>query len=70
MNKFFFFFFFEFHCGIWFNEHTFRKSHLQMVFEIGALKNFAIFQIKKRLQNRYFPVRPVNIAKFLKEQHF
>ena len=41
----------------------FRSSHSQLFFKIGALKNFAIFWIKKSLQHRRFPV---NIAKFLK----
>ena len=45
-----------------FHEHIFRSSRSQMFFKIGALKNFAIFWIKKRLQQRYFAV---NIAKFL-----
>ena len=43
-------FFFQFH------EHIFRSSSLQMLFKIGALKDFAIFWIKKRLQHRCFSV--------------
>ena len=43
--------------------NIFRSSRLQMFFKISALKNFAIFWIKKSLQHRCFPV---NIAKFLK----
>ena len=41
----------------YFYKHTFQSSHLQMFFKIGALKNFAILRIKKRLQHRCFPVR-------------
>ena len=41
-----------------------------MFFKMSALKNFAMFLIKNRLQHRCFPVRPVNIGKFLKEQIF
>ena len=41
-----------------------------MFFKTGALKVSAIFSIKNRLQYRCFPVRPLNIAKFLKEQLF
>ena len=52
------------------NKYIFRSSRLQMLFKIGALKNFAIFWTKKRLQHRRCPVRPVNIAKFLEEQLF
>ena len=40
-----------------------RSSPLQMLFKIGALKNFAIFRIKKSLQYWCFPL---NIAKFLR----
>ena len=32
-----------------FYKHIFRSSRLQMFFKIRALKNFAIFRIKKRL---------------------
>ena len=35
-----------------FHEHIFRSSPTQMFFKIGALKNFAILRIKKRLQYR------------------
>ena len=35
-----------------FHKHIFRSSHSQMLFKIGALKNFAILRIKKRLQLR------------------
>ena len=35
--------------------NIFRSSHLQVLFKICALKNFAIFWIKKRLQHRCFP---------------
>ena len=37
-----------------FHEHFFRSSRSQMFFKIGALKDFAIFWIKKRLQQRCF----------------
>ena len=40
-----------------FYKHIFRSSHLQMFFKISALKNFAIFRIKNRLQHRCFRVR-------------
>ena len=43
--------------------NIFRSRRSQMFFKIGALKKFAIFWIKKSLQNRYFPV---NIAKLLR----
>ena len=39
------------------------RSHSQMFFKIGALKNVKIFWIKRRLQHRCFHV---NIAKFLR----
>ena len=39
-----------------FHEHIFRSSHLQMLFKIGALKDFAVFWIKNRLQQRCFSV--------------
>ena len=39
-----------------FHEHIFRSSRTQKFFKIGALKNFAILRIKKRLQHSYFPV--------------
>ena len=32
----------------------FRSSHLHVFFKIGALKNFEIFRIKKKLHNRCF----------------
>ena len=41
----------------------FRSSRSQMFFKIDAVKNFAIFWIKKKLQHMCFPV---NIAKFLR----
>ena len=40
-----------------FYKHIFRSSRLQMFFKISALKNFAIFRIKKRLQHWCFRVR-------------
>ena len=43
--------------------NIFRSSHLQMFFNIGALKNFKILWIKKSLQFRCFLV---NIAKCLR----
>ena len=43
--------------------NIFRSSCLEMLFKTGALKNLAIFWIKKNLQHRCFPV---NIAKFLR----
>ena len=55
MNK-----FFQFH------EHFFRSSRSQMFSKIGALKNFAVFWIKKRLQDRFFPVRSSHQEVFLK----
>ena len=51
-----------------FHEHIFRRSSLQMFFKISPPINFTIFWMKKRLRQRWFPVHPVNIAKFLKEQ--
>ena len=39
-----------------FHEQIFRSSRLQMFFKIGALKDFEIFWIKKRLQQRCFSV--------------
>ena len=41
----------------------FRSSRLQTLIKTGAVKNFAIFWIKKGLQQRCFTV---NIAKFLR----
>ena len=35
-----------------FHEHVFRSSRRQMFFKIGALKNFTILRIKKRLKHR------------------
>ena len=46
----FFFFFSQFH------ENIFRSSCSQMFFKIGALKDFAIFWIKKRLWQWCFSV--------------
>ena len=46
-----------------FHQHIFRSSRSQTFFKIGALKNVAIFWIKKRLQRRCFRV---NITKFLR----
>ena len=43
--------------------NIFRSSRSQMFFKIGALKNFAIFRIKKSLQQWRFLV---SIAKFLR----
>ena len=40
-----------------FYKHIFRSIRLQMFFKMGALKDFAIPRIKKRLQHRCFPVR-------------
>ena len=40
-----------------FHEHIFRSIYSQMFFKIGALKNLAIFRIKKGLQHTCFPVR-------------
>ena len=37
-----------------FHQHIFRSSRMQMFFKIGALKNFTILRIKKRLQQRCF----------------
>ena len=45
----------------YFYKHIFRSSLLQMFFKIGALKNFAILRIKKRLQHRCFSVRSSHI---------
>ena len=39
---------------ILFQFHIFRSIHSQMFFKIGALKDFAIFWIKNRLQQRCF----------------
>ena len=39
---------------IFFQFHIFRSSHSQMFIKIGALKDFAIFRIKNRLQQRCF----------------
>ena len=53
-----------------FHQHIFRSTRSrcsQMFFKIGALKNFAIFRIKKRLQHRCFLV---NIATFLRTVFF
>ena len=44
-----------------------RSSRSQVFFKIGALKNFAIFWIKKRLQHRCFPV---NIGQFLRQRFY
>ena len=43
--------------------NIFGSSRSQVLFKISALKNFAIFWIKKRFQHRCFSV---NIAKLLK----
>ena len=53
-----------------FYKHVFRSSRWQIFFKIGALKNFAIFWIKKGLEHGCFPVCPVNVGRFLKEQLF
>ena len=53
-----------------FHKHIFWSNRSQLFFKIGALKNLAIFWIKKRLQHMCFSVRIVNIVKFLKEQLF
>ena len=37
-----------------FYKHIFRSSRLQMFFKIGALKDFTIPRIKKRLQTGVF----------------
>ena len=50
VNKFYFF------------SHIFKSSRSQMFFKIAVLKDFAIFWIKKGLQQRRFSV---NIANFL-----
>ena len=47
----------------WFYEHIFRSSCSHLFFKIGAIKNFAIFWIKIRLQHRCFCV---NIVKLLR----
>ena len=36
-----------------FHENIFRSSCSQMLFKIGALKNFAILRIKKGLQHKF-----------------
>ena len=41
----------------YFYKHIFSSSRLQMFFKIGALKNFTILRVKKRLQHKCFPVR-------------
>ena len=53
-----------------FHEHIFRSRRSQMFSKIGAPKNFTIFSIKQRPQNKCFSVCHKNIAKFLKEQFF
>ena len=50
--------------------NTFSEAAVRICsskYKIGALKNFAIFRIKKTLQPRRFPV---NIAKFFKNSFF
>ena len=37
-----------------FHEHIFRSSRSQMLFKVAALKDFAIFRMKKGLQQRCF----------------
>ena len=47
--------------------NIFRNSRLQMFFNLGAIENYTIFLIKKRLQHRCFPV---NIAKIFRRAFF
>ena len=49
-----------------FHKHIFRSSRTDVFFKIRALKNFAILKIKKRLQQRSFPVRSSHQEVFLK----
>ena len=49
-----------------FHEHIFRSSRSQMLFKVAALKNFAIFRMKKGLQQRCF----LSILLFFPQQLF
>ena len=46
-----------------FHEHIFRNSHSQVFFKIGALRNFAIFGIKKKTPTQVFSCELCEIFK-------
>ena len=44
-----------------FSEALQKLNTLQMLFKIGALKNFAVLRIKKGLPNTFFPIRSSHV---------
>ena len=48
----------------YFYKHIFSSNRLQMFFEIGALKNFTILRVKKRLQHKCFK-QPQDVNMFV-----